>query len=175
MKHSPLVCSFTLGTLLVFGGMAAAADPPATADVLAKLHHSNHVEITMGKLAQKNGHSKAVKSFGKALVKDHTAADKKVMALAKQQKVDLPADDAKHGHDMADMGSGPEFDSKFAQAMLEDHKKDVAEASAARDSTTDEKLKTLLTGLVPTLQKHLDMAQSIVDGATKSADTKTTK
>jgi putative membrane protein len=123
----------------------------------------------MGKLAQKNGQSKAVKNFGKALVKDHTAADKKVVALAKQEKIDLPADEAKM--DMGgDMGSGAEFDTKFAQSMLEDHKKDVSEASAARDATTDAKLKTLLTKLVPTLQKHQDTAQSIVDGPKSGTD-----
>jgi hypothetical protein len=51
--------------------------------------------------------------------------------------------------------------------MLDDHKKDVAEATAARDSTNDEKLKKLLTEIVPTLQKHEDTAQKLVDGQKK--------
>ena len=118
----------------------------------------------MGKLAQKNGQSKEVKAFGSTLVKDHTAADKKVKALAKQQKVDLPTDTPPMNHDHM---AGDDFDAKFAKAMLDDHKKDVSEATAARDSTTDEKLKKLLTELVPTLQKHQETAQKLVDSQGK--------
>ena len=77
--------------LLTAAVPALAADaPPATADVLGKLHESNQKEIAMGKMAQKNGKSKEVTTFGKTLVKDHTAADKKVLTLAKQEKVELP-------------------------------------------------------------------------------------
>ena len=138
---------------------AWAADAPATAEVLGKLHAGNRKEIDMGKMAQKSGQSKEVKDFGKALVKDHTAADKKVLALAKKQKIELPAPPAMQHDDMA----GADFDKKFAQAMVEDHKKDVSDATAARDSTTDAELKKLLTGLVPTLEKHLDTAQKLAD------------
>jgi hypothetical protein len=35
--------------------------------------------------------------------------------------------------------------------------------TSARDATNDEKLKKLLTELVPTLQKHEDTAQKLVD------------
>jgi len=170
MRNVTKSLSFALAAVLLsgaWGAAAVAADPPPTADVLMKLHHSNQKEIAMGKLAQKNGQSKGVKNYGKKLVKDHTAADKKVMAMAKQQKVDLMAGEAPK-HDMGDMGTGADFDAKFIQAMLDDHKRDIAEATAARDSTTDEKLKALLTGLVPTLQKHQDTAQALADAQQKT-------
>jgi putative membrane protein len=126
IKTTPhrMVLGISLSALLLLAGRASAADAPATADVLAKLHASNQKEIAMGKLAEKNGTSKDVIKYGKMLVKDHSAADKKVVALAK---------------------------------------KDIAEATTARDNTTDEQLKKLLTELVPTLQKHQDAAQHIVD------------
>jgi putative membrane protein len=157
-------------------GAAHAADSPATADVLAKLHQSNQKEIQMGKLAQKSGQSRDVKNFGKTLVKDHSAADKKVMALAKQEKIDLATTTGgaekpmamKDDDSMANMGSGPDFDLKFGQSMLDDHKKDIADATSARDSTTDAKLKKLLDGMIPTLQKHEDSSQKIVDTAKAS-------
>lgn len=173
MRNVTKSLSLALAAVLLsgaWGGTAVAADPPPTADVLMKLHHSNQKEIAMGKLAQKNGQSKGVKNYGKMLVKDHSAADKKVMALAKKHKVDLAAGDApKHDMgDMGNMGSGADFDSKFVQAMLDDHKRDIAEANAARDSTTDEKLKALLTGMVPTLQKHQDAAQALADAQQKT-------
>lgn len=153
-------------TLLAPAVSLAAA--PAPAEVLGKLHHSNQHEIEMGKQAEKNGNTKAVKDFGKMLVKDHTDGDKKVSALAKKEKVDLTANMPPMKNEMASIPAGPDFDSKFAQAMLEDHKKDVAEAKEARDGTDDAQLKKLLTDLVPVLEKHQQTAQKIVDGQTSA-------
>jgi putative membrane protein len=168
MKRSQVLIAVTL---LATPAYALAADPaadsgPPPADVLTKLHHSNQMEIEAGKLAQEKGESKAIKKFGKTLVSDHTAADKQVVALAKQLKVELPkeTDMKDDGLEKAKSASGAEFDKAFAQAMLDDHKKDVDEASDARDKTSNPKLKKLLAGLVPKLEKHRETAQSLVDG-----------
>jgi putative membrane protein len=153
-----------VGALLTGGASAAlAADPPPTADVLGKLHHSDQKEIEAGKMARKNGQSKQVQDYGKMLVKDHSDADKKVNALAKQQKVDLAATTPPAAPGMNDMGAGAFDDSKFAREMLDDHKKDIAEVTEARDNTNDPKLKKLLSDLLPTLQKHQEAAQKILD------------
>ena len=77
------------GALALFGGNAFAADPPATADVLNKLHASDQKEIEAGKTAEKQGQSKEVRDYGKMLVKDHTTADQKVTSLAKKEKITL--------------------------------------------------------------------------------------
>jgi putative membrane protein len=159
------------GSALVLGGSALAADaPPTTAEVLTKLHESDQKEIQAGKMAEQNGQTQQVKDYGKMLVKDHTAADKKVTALAKQEKIDLPKaassdSDMKSMAEMKGMTKGPDFDNKFAEDMVQDHRKDVAEVTQARDATTDPKLKKLLTDLIPTLQKHEDEAQKIVDSS----------
>jgi putative membrane protein len=169
MKRSCLL----LATLALMAG-PALADDPAPADVLMKLHHSNQMEIEAGKLAQEKGQSKAVKDFGKMLVKDHTAADKQVKSLAKQMKVELPT----HPPDMKDSKlekartlTGAEFDKAFAQAMVEDHKDDIEDVAEARDKTTDPQLKKLLTGIVPTLEKHQASAQKLVAQTESGAGT----
>jgi putative membrane protein len=164
MKVSNGLAFGSLAVALMITGVASAADD--TAKVLGRLHHSNHMEIEMGKLAQDKGQSKDVKSFGKTLVTDHTAADKKVMALAKQEKIDLtttmpPMKDDKMA--LLKTAVGAEFDKAFARAMVEDHTKDVNEAKAARDTTTDAKLKALLTSTIPVLEKHREMAQKLAD------------
>jgi putative membrane protein len=155
----------TLSVLALLGalsipGLALAADAD-TGEVLGKLHQSNYKEIEMGKVAAKNGTSKDVKAFGRMLIKDHTAADKKVTALAKKEKITLPAP-AKEEH--ADMAKDADFDKKFASSMLDDHKKDVAEAKSARSATKDEQLQKLLDDITPTLEKHQETAQKLVDG-----------
>jgi putative membrane protein len=160
--------------VLAQAGTARAVNPdapPSTEAVLTKLHMSNQMEIAAGKLAEQKGQSKDVKSFGKTLVTDHTAADKKVMALAKDEKVSLPTDmpmpDAKM--DKLKTASGAEFDKMFASEMLEDHKKDIAEAKLAQGQTQDPKLRGLLSALIPTLEKHKDTAQKLVDKLGPSA------
>ena len=168
MKRSQVLVALTLFATPAY---ALAAEPaadsgPPPADVLTKLHHANQMEIEAGKLAQEKGESKAVKKFGKTLVSDHTAADKQVVALAKQLKVELPTEPVKDDGmlDKVKSTSGAEFDKTFATAMLDDHKKDVDEATEARDKTSNPKLKKLLAGLVPKLEKHRATAQKLVDG-----------
>ena len=100
------------------------------------------------------------------LEKDHGAADEQVTALAREKKVVL-TDGPSSGGDMSDMAADPMFDTKFAQEMLGNHKKDLADAKDARDRTPDAKLKKLLMDLVPTLQRHEETAQKIIDTETK--------
>jgi putative membrane protein len=146
---------------------ARAADQPAgtaadTAEVLGKLHASNQKEIEMGKLAQKNGQSKDVKTFGTMLVKDHTDADKKVSALAKKENVNLDAATPTVAGNMEHIPAGAGFDASFAKSMLDDHKRDVAETKEVLGKTSDNDLKNLLGSLLPTLEKHEETAQKIV-------------
>lgn len=158
-----LVAATLVIPFLVPARDVSAADPPSTSEVLEKLHGANQTEIAMGKAAEKEGKSKAVKDLGKMLVKDHAAADKKTEALAEEEKISLPKPEPA----MAPPASGPAFDTQFAQMMVDAHKKDIAALTDARDRTTDEKLKTLLTGLLPILQKHEDTAQKILDSSEK--------
>jgi putative membrane protein len=155
-----------LAGIIMVAGTAMAASP-ATGDVLGKLHLSNQKEIEMGKQAQQNGQSKDVKAYGKTLVKDHTAADKKVAALAKKEKIDLATSTPSAKDDMPAPAAGPDFDGKFGQMMVADHKKDIAEATDAQNTTTDDQLKKLLGDMLPTLQKHQELAQKIVDAQAK--------
>jgi putative membrane protein len=186
-RRSVMNRSLVLAALALFApAVALAADPapapaaaqdsgPPPGDVLTKLHHSNKMEIEAGKLAQQKGESKAIKQFGKELVNDHTAADKKVVALAKQLKVDLPKETEPMNDGMLEKAraqTGADFDKTFASSMLDDHKKDVEETSEARDKTSNPKLKKLLTEIVPKLEKHRDTAQKLVDngGDTKAKE-----
>jgi putative membrane protein len=152
---------------LLLGGRALAADAPPTADVLGKLHRSNLKEIEMGKMAESHGQSKDVKKFGKMLADDHTAADKKVSQLAKEEKIDLTSN-TPAAETAEKMPMGAEFDAAFAKSMLEDHNKDVNEAKTVQGATSDPKLKSLLNDIVPVLEKHQRTAQKLVDKVGKS-------
>lgn len=173
LRSYAMLVVFGLGTL-ARGGVARGADENSAAqteEVLMKLHHSNQMEVAAGKLAQEKGQSKDVKSFGKTLVSDHSAADKKVMALAKTEKINLPASEPMSDDKMDKLksASGADFDKMFATHMLEDHKKDIDEVKSARDNTKDTKLKGLLSSTLPVLEKHRDIAQRLTDKLGPSA------
>jgi len=73
--------------------------------------------------------------------------------------VELPA--LEDGSLVKDIAPGPDFDAKFVEAVVEAHRNDVSEAIVARANTADPKLKTLLTALIPVLQKHQNAAQTL--------------
>jgi putative membrane protein len=158
-----------LGGLLFGSGVSHADAPPSTAEVLGKLHLADQKEVQAGEIAEKNGQSSQVRSFGKMLVQDHTAADKKVAALAKDENIDLKANTpAPSPNDMGTMATtGSTFDKMFAQDMAQDHKKDIAEVTEVRNTTSDPKLRQLLTDMLPTLEKHEETAQKIIDAQAK--------
>jgi putative membrane protein len=161
MNRTMRIAIVGLGSWL-FGSAAWGSNPPTTAEVLNKLHNANLTEIEAGKLAQDNGKSKATKDYGRMLVTDETSADQQVMALAKDENIDLSSSTPVVGTNyVADLTAGSTFDRRFARSMVDDHKKEIADLTAVREHTTDAKLKKLLTDLLPTLQKHESMAESL--------------
>jgi putative membrane protein len=168
MRMHPIrfVLAATLAPFLFVGG-ANAADQMA--DVLNKLHHSNLKEIHMGQEARQKGQAQAVKEYGATLERDHTAADEKVAALARKKNIELT--DPPAGHAQHTLATGPTFDTQFAKMMVEDHKKTIESVKAEREKATDAELKELLGDLLPTLEKHLQTAEALVDGKQPDAGT----
>lgn len=141
--------------------MPVVTDPK---EILSRLHHDSEMEIKMGKLAQEKGSAKSIKEFGKALVEDHTAADKKVKDLAKKLNITLSEPSAlttaekqkmsehKKAGDELKTAKGIEFDQKFINAMKLDHEKAVA--MLEQSNAENEDVKKLVSELLPTLRNH---------------------
>ena len=145
--------------------LASAADKASTT-FLVKAIEGNFAEVQMGELAQKNGQSPGVKSFGQMLQTDHSAANEKAMDAAKELGVKAPAAPSaaqKQAYDKMAKMSGAAFDKAFAQHMVVDHKKDIAEYQTEA-KRTDAAGKYAADAL-PTLQKHLETAQSLQSGS----------
>ncbi|MFY0525419.1 DUF4142 domain-containing protein [Archangium gephyra] len=67
--------------------------------LLERLHYTNQMEIKLGQLAQRNAANPDVKAFGEQMVREHTAADQKLMTLAQGRGMKL-ADMPKPMNDM---------------------------------------------------------------------------
>ena len=121
-------------------------------------------EVEMGKLAQQKAANQQVKDFGARMAQDHGKANDELKALAGSKGVQLPAAvDAAHQRKMEHMQrlAGADFDRAYMKDMLEDHKKDVAEFRRQAKSAKDAELKAFASKTLPTLEEHLQLAQSM--------------
>jgi len=122
------------------------------------------MEVEMGKLAQTNGGSNDVKTYGKMLEKDHTDANNKLKEIAEGEHIQLPAamlPEHQQHIDQLQMLKGKEFDKTFMPMMIDDHVKDIAEFEKAAAENKNDKIKAFAAGILPVLKKHLAKAKSI--------------
>jgi putative membrane protein len=144
-----------------------------TARTLAKLHAGNEMEVRAGTWMKEHATSDKVKEFASKMVEDHGKMDEEVMAFAKDKNVDLtsapkPADMKKGQHqatlDQLEKMQGAKADSEYMRMMVEDHQKDVKEvrdASAKAQKSSDDKLVTLLDGAGQKMEAHLADARDV--------------
>lgn len=122
----------------------------------------NYAEVDAGKLAQDKGKSDTVKQYGAMLVKDHSAANDKAIAAAKQLGVDPPTGSgvtAKAEYLKLKVLLGDSFDRSFAKGMVKDHENDIKEYQ--KESAKTDAAGSYAKELLPTLQNHLKAAQSM--------------
>jgi len=115
-------------------------------------------EVELGELAATNGMRDDVKNFGQMMVKDHTAINDDLKALAAQKGVTLPDSlDAKHQTmvDKLTVLTGSEFDDAYIAAMIKGHKKDDKAFKAEAAETTDADIKNFLDKSIPIVEAHL--------------------
>ena len=127
---------------------------------LTNAMEGDYAEIDVGKLAQQNGSSQAVKDFGVKLVHDHSAYLDKAKQLAAQVGVKDPGGASvmeKANYLKLKVLSGSTFDRTFAKDMVSDHKKDIDEYR--QEAAKNDPVGHLAKETIPTLEEHLKIAQ----------------
>jgi putative membrane protein len=125
------------------------------ADAAAK---GGMMEVMLGKLAATNASNAAVKSLGAMMVKDHSTANEELKKWAASSRYSLPAamdTDQQKMYDDLKSKKGSDFDKVYAELMVNDHKKDIAEFKEEATNGTDASLKAFAGKTVPTLEHHL--------------------
>jgi putative membrane protein len=141
--------------------------------IVSHIKHVNDMEISMGKLAQQKG-SADVKKYGAMLVKDHTANNTKLTALAKKKGITkIPAevavtetekmDDKMMTDDMAKLKTlkGAEFDKQLLTMAVAGHDKTLAELTSASAAAKDSDLIAHIDATKPVVQTHADKAREL--------------
>jgi putative membrane protein len=151
---------------------AQSADKDSQKFIKAAIE-GNYAEIDIGKLAQEKGKSDAVKQFGAMLVKDHGAANDKAKQVASQLGVTPPTGSgvaAKAEYLKLKVLSGDTFDRSFAKGMVKDHQGDIKEFQKA--SQKSDPAGAFAKETLPTLQKHLQEAQSLAQKTQQTTGSK---
>jgi putative membrane protein len=135
----------------------------ADTSFVTKAAQGGMAEVKLGKLATEKASSPDVKAFGQQMVDDHSKANEELKDLASKKGVTLPTDvDAKDQatYDKLSKMSGAEFDKAYMADMVSDHKTDVAEFRRESQRGSDPDVKAWAAKTLPTLEHHLQLAQS---------------
>jgi putative membrane protein len=149
----------TLG-LLIAVPRANAATTVSAADqnFMLAAAQGGMTEVKLGELAAQKGVRDDVKEFGQLMVKDHTAINDDLKALAAQKGVALPDSlDAKHQGMVDKMAAltGSEFDNAYIAGMIKGHKADAKAFKGESAATQDADIKSFLDKSIPIVQEHL--------------------
>ena len=159
--------SAMLGMSFLLIGVAALADSP-DASFMKSAAEGGMSEVELGQLAQQKASNPAVKDFGAMMVKDHTAANDKLKALAASEQVTLPDSPSlmqKASKTKLNMLSGDSFDKSYVKGMIDDHKDDIKEFQNEISEGKDPQARAFASATLPTLQMHLQKIQSIAASA----------
>jgi len=131
-------------------------------------------EVQLGQLATQKAQSDDVKKFGQRMVDDHSKANDQLKSIASQKGITVPsgldAKDEALKDKLANM-SGAQFDHAYMQAMVKDHKEDIAEFQKEASSGRDPDVKGFASQTLPTLQDHLKMAEQTAPKTSKASTT----
>ena len=162
----PKICTARLVTAACGLVLAAAAHADASTkdrEFLTQAATGGLYEVQAGKLAQNRATANEVKSFGAMLVKDHTAANEELRALAARKGValptTLPGDKQKQ---LDQLAKAQKFDQEFlSQVGLNDHRHDIALFEAAGKDADDPEIQTFALKALPKLKAHKDHAEDL--------------
>ncbi|HWB82609.1 MAG TPA: DUF4142 domain-containing protein [Bryobacteraceae bacterium] len=119
-------------------------------------------EVKLGRLAQDNASSQAVKDFGQKMVDDHSKANDELKQVASSKGIALPSSiSAKDQatYDRLSKLKGSAFDRAYMTQMVKDHRTDIAEFKREASHGSDADLKSFAQKTEPTLEQHLQLAE----------------
>jgi putative membrane protein len=150
-----------------------AADKSPDESFYKKAAEGGISEIEQGKLAQEKSTDPGVQAFGAMMVKDHSAANERLKAIAASKGIDLPSTSSTM--QMAtkaklEVLSGNTFDKSYISGMVKDHKEDIQEFENEAQNGQDPQARAFAAKTLPTLKLHLQKIESIAANDGVSTD-----
>ncbi|HEY2082118.1 MAG TPA: DUF4142 domain-containing protein [Verrucomicrobiae bacterium] len=187
MNYSSKIISRITGALIVAGllaaGRAGAADSTLSSkgsSFIKEASEGNQSEIATAQIAQQKGQNPEIKNLAQMIQQDHQQAQEKLQTIAQAHGMTLeqtPTWSQRRAQAKLEKLTGADFDQQYAKDMLEDHVTDIKKFQKASQTVEDADVKQYAQESLPTLQKHLQHAESAaksvgVDQSTISLITK---
>ncbi len=138
---------------------------------LTKAAQGGMAEVQLGQLAQQKAANRQVKQFGQQMIRDHSKSNQQVMALLRQKGMTPPTSlqsPYKELHDRLSTLSGNDFDREYMSQMVIDHTDNVKDFQQAATSAQDPQIRAFAQQQLPTLQAHLQSAQTLENQLTSN-------
>lgn len=119
-------------------------------------------EVEKGNTAIKKSTNQDVLNFAQTIVKDHSDANAKLMALAREKGITLEENAGrKPMHEKMMNATGAEFDKMFMEHQIKDHVAAVGLFETYARDGQDPDIKKFAADTKPHLEHHLKMARDI--------------
>ncbi len=164
-----------LGGALALAACSTTPRPPAVVDInnpllapgyVAQAASSDQFEIQSGQLALSASQNPSVRQFANMIIADHTRSSQMIMAAATAAHVPppppgmLPAQQAMLTQ-LQSAGTGYGFDQQFQQIQIQAHQSALSLHQNYANSGDLAPLRSVAAQIVPVVQRHLAMAQSL--------------
>jgi putative membrane protein len=121
-------------------------------------------EVELGQLAQKKATDPKVRDFGAMMVKDHSAANDDLKALAASKNVNIPehvSATEEASKTKLHLLSGSAFDHSYVKNQISAHESTVSLLNKEIASGRDPDAKAFAQKVLPTVKSHLQVINQI--------------
>jgi putative membrane protein len=121
-------------------------------------------EVDLGNLADQKSNNPKVKDFAAMMVKDHSAANEKLRALASSKDISLPTSAGASNtvtKGKLEALKGDSFDKSYIKSQVKAHVDTVSLLHKEIASGQDPDAKAFARSILPTVQSHLKAARAI--------------
>ncbi len=148
-------------------GSAASAAAPNPQDLayLDFAARANLAEVAMGQLAKRQGHSAAVRDFGRDMVRDHRRQYRALEVLAETVGVTLPSRPSRDQRRLVRLWSdleGKAFSCAYVPFQWGDHQLVIAQTEKEVLAGADPVVTQSAAASLPVLQEHLGHATRLL-------------
>ena len=128
---------------------------------IKKAYRGGMAEVETAKVAKEKAKEDATKEVADKMITDHGKANDDLMAIAKEENLDLS-----NIHAKPMKITGDNFDKEYLTMLKKDHEKNIADfEQEAGDTGTheDSDVKEFAKKTLPTLQEHLKMVEEALE------------
>ncbi|GEP90671.1 putative membrane protein [Chitinophaga terrae (ex Kim and Jung 2007)] len=143
--------------------------PSSTVNFITDAAITNIKEIRLGRLAKSKAADERIRRYGAMMEKDHSLANQQLDSIAKLTGVTMPTEltgEDKKTEETLFTIKYTDFDKTYIKEMIAGHKKTLAMFENAKNSK-DTAISRFAESMIPTLNKHLDEALTILEDMRK--------